>query len=61
MTELELRCLTHKNNEVFAVYNGKIVNSGAIGHLKNLCDCSRRRQDDRLRKEEPTGTKSDSE
>ena len=35
MTEQELRCLTSKNNEVYAVYDGKIVRPEAIRHLKN--------------------------
>ena len=35
MTEQELRCLSSKNNEVYVVYDGKIVTPEAIGRLKD--------------------------
>ena len=59
MTEEELRCLTSKNNEVYAVYDGKIVSPAAI--LEEPRDCSRIGQVDwRREEEEPMEDESDS-
>ena len=52
MTEQNLRHLTIKSNEVQVVHGGKIMNPGAIGHLRHKCDCPRPGQDVRRRKEE---------
>ena len=35
MTEQELRCSTSKNNEVYVVYDGKIVTPEAIGRRQD--------------------------
>ena len=35
MTEQNLMYLTNNNDEVYVVHGGKILNPGAIGHLRN--------------------------